>query len=245
MTKITNNVQKEFTETSEKTNTPHIKLLGAGILLSALTLVQQPTQAQEKKDANKIEETKAQIKTGSFAIDPSYSPMDKVGTVRLSGWSEIAGLHVWWFVDLSWNDMQEWINSAFGRLTVSKSTDKIVKWTALAIEYMLDSQWPDKIRGWVTYCTSLGNGDIWAKLYPVSDTWFDPYAVIFADQKIGKNLQLSSFLNNNISHKKYYGETEASYKLSSNIDALLQARYGGVYWEQFNPSAYVGVRIHF
>lgn len=216
------------------------KIIAAIFILGTLN---SPVNAQDKSSADSTKNVPA--KSGSFAIDPTYSPQDNIGTFRLSGWWSISGINAWWFLDLSWNDFKEGINSAFGKLTLSKSTDKIIKWTSVAIEYMLDFQSPDKVRGWLIYGTKIWNGSIGTKLYPVSDKWFDPYAVVFVNQKIWEKIKISSFLNNDITNKKYYGETEATYKINSNIDALLQARYGGMYGKKCNPSWYIGARINF
>jgi hypothetical protein len=79
----------------------------------------------------------------AFFMDPTYSPTDKVGTVRLSwGWS-IHGLDAGWFLDLTWTpDKPADISSAFGKFTVSKSISGI-PWTSVAVEYTLNSSASD------------------------------------------------------------------------------------------------------
>jgi len=50
-------------------------------------LTSSHVNAQDKNSADSTETNKQTVstKSGSFAIDPAYSPQDKVGTFRLSG----------------------------------------------------------------------------------------------------------------------------------------------------------------
>jgi len=224
--------------------------ISTGLLLSILSLISQPIEAQEKdstdkNDSTKIEKVATPVKNWSFTIDPTYSPTDKVATFRLSGWGSIHGIDAGWFLDLSWSDIKEWINSAFGKLTLSTSTDKIIKWSWVAVEYTLNSNAPDKIRSWILYKHKMANWGFIFKLYPVSDKWFEPFVLVWADQKLWKKIYTSAFVWSDIKSKTYYWEVEATYKVTKQIEALLQTR---VWWDYTSkPKAwlYVGTRIKF
>ena len=224
--------------------------ISAGLLLSILSLIAQPIKAQEQNTANKIDSTKIEkvstpVKNWSFAIDPTYSPTDKIATCRLSGWGSIHGIDAGWFLDLSWSDIKEWINSAFGKFTLSTSTDKIITWSWVAVEYTLNSNAPDKIRSWILYKHKLANWGVVYKLYPVSDKWFEPYILVWVDQKIWKKIYASAFVWSDIKSKTYYWEAEVTYKMTKQIDALLQTRVGGDYNSKPQAWVYIWTRINF
>jgi len=185
------------------------------------------------------------VKNWAFSIDAAYSPNDDISTFRLAGGGSVHGLNVWGFLDLSSNNAKEGINSAFGKLTVSKSLDKIVKGGGIAVEYTLLSDAPDKVRTGVVYKHSLGNGNVVFKLYPVSEQGLEPYAFLAVDQKMWKKLFASAFVGSDIKSKSYYSEAEITYQVSKQIDALFQTRVGGSYTSKPQAGAYVGARVRF
>jgi hypothetical protein len=242
---------KQLNQSQEiKTNSSLTRLsktIAAWLLALTLTMWAKWTQAQTANQ-DSLQQKKEQTipKPWSFCIDPTYDFGNKDWTARITGKGNIHGIKWWWFLDLYTSPEQPLdAQSAFWRFTLSKPTDNIIKWTSIALEYMLNTATADKVRWWIIYASKLGNGYTWAKLYPVSEQWFEPYVVLFTDQKIGKKIYCSSFLNNDIANKKYYGETEGTYKITSHIDALLQARYGGKYGEKLKPQWYGGMRINF
>ncbi len=243
--------EQELLETKPQTKKHSwIKSMSVGVLLSLLWLLSQESKAQVSdstvvKHSSKIEKTTTPTKTGAFSIDGAYSPTDKMTTFRLAWWWSIHGVNAWWFLDLSGSDLKEWINSAFGKFTLSKSTNKIIKWSWVAVEYTLNSNTPDKIRAWILYKHKLANWGIAFKLYPVSDKWFEPFVLVWADQKLWEKIFASAFVWSDIKSKTYYWEAEATYKFTKQIEALLQTRVWWGYTSKPKAWLYVWTRIKF
>lgn len=228
------------------------KWLSASALMSLFLLMPTESVAQNNQgqlDSIRTDSIKsaqvAPVKKSAFCIDAAYSPTDDVATFRLAGGGSVHGLNVWGFLDLSSNDAQDWINSAFGKITVSKSLDKILKGGGVAVEYTLLSEAPDKVRTGVVYRHILANGKAVFKLYPLSEKGLEPYAFLSVDQKMWNKLFASAFVGSDIKSKTYYGEAEATYQITKQIDALFQTRVGGSYTTKPQAGVYVGARVRF
>ncbi len=243
--------KQELLKTKQKTQTHSwIKSMSVGVLLSLLWLLSQESKAQVSDstvviDSSKIEKPSIPTKTGAFSIDGTYSPTDEIATFRLAWWWSIHGVSAGWFLDLSGNDLKKWINSAFGKFTLSKSTDKIIKWSWVAVEYTLNSNSPDKVRSWILYKHKLANWGVVFKLYPVSDKWFEPFVLVWADQKLWEKIFTSAFVWSDIKSKTYYWEAEATYKVTKKIEALLQTRVWWNYNSKPEAWVYVWARVKF
>lgn len=226
-----------------------LKTLAKALVLGLIGLLssnQVTSQTNDTLPAVQIEKVKTEVSTKwwDFFMDPTYSPTDKVGTVRLSGGWSIHGVNVGGFLDLTGTQKNPAdVESAFGRLNITKSTDAIIKGTSMWMTYVLNSSCDDKIFGNIGYKTKMGNWSLSIMGFPVSNKWFEASLFVGANQKFGKKIGTSAFVLTDFKAKGYYGETEATYKISKNIDALAQMRIGGTFTSKPKPSAYVWVRV--
>ncbi len=175
----------------------------------------------------------------TFFVDPTYSPNDKLMVTRFQWWGSVHGVDAWGFLDLT-GTLD--INSAFGKFTVSKW---ITKWVSVGVEYTLNSETPDKVRSWVILKHKLANGKVVYKLYPIGDKWFEPFILVWVDQKLWEKAFASAFCGTDIKSKGYYGEAEVTYKITKQIDALFQTRVDGTYSTKPKTWVYVWARVKF
>lgn len=236
----------------EKLSSWWVKLkYGISVLLFATLLAwAKPAMPQTKndqaQDSIKTETPKKETPKWAFFIDPSYSPTEKVGSIRLSGGGSFHGVKVGGFLDLT-GTPDDPVNgtTAFGKLTMSQSLDKIkfLKWTSVAMEYTFSSATRDKLRLWFTYVRQFkADGTIIVKFYPLSDRWFEPFVLVGLDKSF-KKFKISWFAGTDIKSKSIYGEVDASYQATKHIAPFVQGRFGGDYKGKVHPDAYVGLRI--
>lgn len=229
---------------SSRTNV-FLKSLVTGLLMTAFTLWSQSSKAQQTTsttvtDSTKTEKVEAPKKSWSFSIDPMYSFTDKTALVRFQWWWSVHGLQIGWFMDVSWTDEKEWINTAFGKITVAKNLWK--HGTYAAVEYTLHTATQDKVRIWIKQVIKMKDWSVVFKVYPLSDKWFEPFVVIWADYKLGKYFGISSFVGSDIKSKSYYSESEITVG-KGKIQGIWQVRIWGTYTTKPKAWVYTGVRI--
>lgn len=247
----TETMRPEMQESQEKTSSLWHKLENGvkAIILAALLAWAKPAMPQTKdepiQDSIKTEVQKKETPQWAFFIDPSYSPTEKVGSMRLSWGGSFHGIKVGGFLDLT-GTPDDPVNgtTAFGKLTMSQSLDKIkfLKWTSVAMEYTFSSATRDKLRLWFTYVRQFkADGTIIVKFYPLSDRWFEPFVLVGLDKSF-KKLKMSAFCGTDIKSKSFYGEWDISYQATKHIAPFVQGRLWW-YTGKPHPDAYVGLRI--
>lgn len=252
MTKMKKLVGETCAVPEKKISTPKAVLVAGALLVWMLTSKGAMAQTKDSSaiDTSKIVPTVAakpavEAKSWVFFMDPTYSPTDKIATVRLSwGWS-VHGIKAWWFLDLSGKELKDWVSSTFWKFTLSKSTDSIIKGTWVAVEFTLFWDAPDKVRTWFLYAHKVADWTVVFKVYPFSEKWFEPFALLAIDQKLWKKLIASAFVWSDLKSKSYYGEAEITGKITKQISALLQTRIWGKYDSKPKAWVYVGARVKF
>ncbi len=224
-----------------------VKSLIAGLLMTAFTIWAQPTKAQDtasavSTDSTKTEKVEAPKKSGVFMIDPMYSITGKTFITRIQWWGTVGGLQVGGILDLSGTDIDQGITTAFGKITVSKSLWK--NGTLLSMEYMLHTASKDKVRVGIQQVFKSEDGSVFFKVYPLSDKWFEPFILIWADHKLWDYLGISWFVGTDIASQSYYGEWTLTVG-KGDIQGLGQMRVSGEYDKDPDVSGLLGIRIKF
>jgi hypothetical protein len=230
------------TRASTKSTIKNLIATGLVVLFVAWA---KPARAQDSKEQieekTKTEEIAKPAKTWIFMMEPIFSPTDKVWTVRFQWWWSVGPIDVWWFLDLSWTDLEEWISEAFWKITASK---EIFKSTSLALEYTLLSEAPDLLRGWFIFVHKIKGWKLALKVFPVSDKWRQPFILWAAQKQIWK-VNTSAFVWTDIKWKQFYWEVEASLPISKKVHILGQVRGGGKFDSKPKAGAYGWVRVVF
>lgn len=233
-----------YKDHSSRTNL-FLKSLVTGLLMTAFILWSQSSKAQKTTsttvtDSTKSEKVEAPKKSWTVMIDPMYSPTDDLGTVRFQWWWSIWDLKVWGFVDFTATNVDDGINTAFGKITVAQPIGK--HGTSAAIEYTLHTATQDKVRIWIKQVIKMKDWSVVFKVYPLSGQWFEPYLLVWADYKLGKYFGISAFVGSDIKSKGYYSESEITIG-KGKIQGIAQVRVWGTYTTKPKAWAYVWMRI--
>lgn len=244
-------LDKPLYDTSIETSKPSVlKSIIAGILMTTSILWATSTKAQDApttlpSDSTKTEKIEPPKKTWVFMLDPTYSPTDKVGTVRLSWGSSVHGVTIGWFLDLTWTpDVPTDVSSAFGKVTIWLP---ITKWIWLASELMLSSAGKDAIRFGADFKFSFKDWSGRIFILPTKDATLSPEIGIGWQKTLWakKKTTISWFIRSDLKQKVFYSETEITQAISKHIALLLQSRVGGTYDTKPKAAVYVGTRIKF
>lgn len=224
-----------------------VRNLIAGLLMTAFTLWAQPSKAQETSsatapDSTKTEKVETPKKSGVFMIDPMYSITGKTFITRMQWWGTVGGLQVGGVLDLSGTDLDQGITTALGKITVSKKLWK--NGTLLSVEYTLNTATQDKVRVGIQQVFKSEDGSVFFKVYPLSNKWFEPFILIWADHKLWDYLNISWFVGTDIVSQSYYGEWTLTVG-KGDIQGLGQIRVSGEYTDDPNVSGNLGIRIRF
>ncbi|MBN2459832.1 hypothetical protein JXB28_06110 [Candidatus Woesearchaeota archaeon] len=215
-----------------------MKKIISGIVLVGALYTAKPMLAQEKK-----EEPKAQ--PGAVLIlSPTYSATEKSGAFRIAGGGAIKGIGIGGFLDLYGTpeapvDMQ----SHYGKVTVGKGLEKIVKGSGVAIELTTSSFGKDEIRAGVYKAGTLLGFSYKGQFYPIAPKGKGPSVGLFIDKQLGKKAAASAFITSDLGDKSYYGEAQVGYEIIKQLSLIIQERYGGKFGEPFKPATHVGFEI--
>ncbi len=242
--RIINLEQKENIESVDKKNTNFVKSLICWLLLTAFVLWANSSKSQEKTAPNdieiekteKVDKIKKENKSWSFMVDPTYSINNKEFVSRFQWWWNLWDLDIWWFVDFSSTNFEDWISTAFWKLTLSKKIWK--KWTSAALEYTLNSESKDQVRIWMKQVFKHDKWSVFFKVYPLDNTWFKPFLLVWTSHKINKNLSVSWFVWTDIKDKVYYWELELIIG-SWKVQWLVQSRT----WWDYNTKPKTSLNV--
>jgi hypothetical protein len=109
---------------------------------------------------------------------------------------------------------------------------------------MLNTEGKDQIRAWVKQVFKNDKWAIFFKVYPLDNTWFKPFLLVWASHKFNKNLGVSWFASTDIKGESYYWEAEVTVG-SWKIQWLGQVRVWWTYHTDPKPTFNVWARAKF
>lgn len=215
-----------------------MKKIIAGALLLGMLYTAKPMMAQEKK-----EEPKAKP-AASLILSPTYSATKEYGAFRIAGGGTVQGLRIGGFLDLygtkeAPTDMQ----SHYGKVTVSKGLEKIVKDVGVDVELTTSSFGKDEVRAGVYKTGKLLGFTYKGQFYPIAPKGKGPSVGVFIKKQLGKKASASAFLTSDLGDKSYYGEAQVVYEIIKQLSLIIQERYRGRFGEPFKPETHVGIEL--